>query len=322
MKKDYSKITSDFLKVLPDKQREIVSRRFGLKLGKRETLEAIGKDLNITRERVRQIESDAFSKLQPEVKKQDKVFKEIINYFKKSGGVKKEEVAFEDLSNNKNQIFFLLSLVSVLKRFGETEDFYAFWGFGKESFLNAKKNIDVIYDKVKELGKPMKMKDLASFVSVDVKSLESFLDISKKILKNSEGFYGLKEWPEINPKRIKDKAYIVLKKNQKPLHFTKVAGLIPAALPQTVHNELIKDTRFVLVGRGIYALNEWGYEKGVVKDVIKNILKENKKPLTKEEIVQKVQEKRLVKENTILLNLSNRKHFLRDSGGFYDIKTS
>ncbi|MFH1582368.1 MAG: sigma factor-like helix-turn-helix DNA-binding protein [bacterium] len=322
MIKDYSKIISEFLKVLPDKQREIISRRFGLKGEKRETLEAIGKSLGITRERVRQIESDAFSKLQPQVKKQQKVFQSIEGYLKKSGGVKIEELLFSDLATNKNQIFFLLSLLKSVKRFGETESFYPFWAQGKESFILAKKNIDTVYDKIKKLKKIMKLGELASLVSVDPNTLASFLEISKKILKNSEGFYGLKEWPEINPKRIKDKAYLTLKKNQKPLHFTEVAGLIPASLPQTVHNELIKDARFVLVGRGIYALNEWGYEKGIVKDVIKSILEENKNSLTKEQIVQKVQEKRLVKENTILLNLSNRKYFLRNSGGFYNIKTS
>ncbi|MFH1509545.1 MAG: sigma factor-like helix-turn-helix DNA-binding protein [Candidatus Nealsonbacteria bacterium] len=322
MTKDYSKIISNFLKVLPEKQREIISRRFGLKGEKRETLEVIGNNLGITRERVRQIESDAFLKLQPQIEKQQKVFQAIEDYLKKSGGVKKEELLFGDLATKENQIFFLLSILKTVKRFSETESFYPFWAQGKESFASAKKNIDIVYDGIKKSKKVMKLSELISLLSINSNILISSLEISKKILKNQEGFYGLKEWPEVNPRRIKDKAYIALKKNKEPLHFTEVAGLIPASLPQTVHNELIKDTRFVLVGRGIYALNEWGYEKGVVKDVIKSILKEYKKPLTKEQIVQKVQEKRLVKENTILLNLSNRKYFLRDSGGFYDVKTS
>lgn len=322
MKKDYSKIIIDFLRVLPDKQREIISRRFGLNGAKRETLENIGKSLGITRERVRQIEVDAFSRLKPQIEKQKKVFELIESYLKKSGGVRKEEIIFSDLATDKNQIFFLLSLLEDAKRFGETEGFYPFWVQGKESFSFAKKSIDTVYEKIKKIGKPMKLEELSSLISINQNILGSFLEISKKVLRNSEGLYGLKEWPEINPKRIKDKAYIVFKKEKKPLHFTEVAGLIPASLSQTVHNELIKDARFVLVGRGIYALNEWGYEKGVVKDVIKNILENNKKSLTKEEIIQKVQEKRLVKENTILLNLSNRKYFLKDSGGFYNVKTS
>jgi len=322
MEKDYSKTISEFLKQLPEKQGEIVSRRFGLGAFKRETLESIGKRLGITRERVRQIEADAFLKLQPEVKKQKDVFKPIENYLNKAGGIKKESVIFGDLSANSNHIYFLLSLLRDAKRFGETEELYPSWVIGKESFSFAKKVIADIYEKIKKENKPLKISDISQAVSVNPKTLESILEISKIILKNSEGFYGLKEWPEINPRRIKDKAYIVLKKTQKPLHFKEVAGLIPAALPQTVHNELIKDERFVLVGRGIYALNEWGYEKGFVKDVIRDIIKQNKRPLAKEDIIKQVQAKRIVKENTILLNLSNRKYFLRDTGGFYDVKTS
>jgi DNA-directed RNA polymerase delta subunit len=122
---------------------------------------------------------------------------------------------------------------------------------------------------------------------------------------------------------------LVFKKHGKPLHFTKVAELIDKFnynLPnkktysQTVHNELIKDSRFVLVGRGIYALKEWGYERGYVKDVIFQVLKSAQKPLDKEEILEKVLKQRIVKENTVLLNLSNKNYFLRTSKGNYTIK--
>jgi len=96
--------------------------------------------------------------------------------------------------------------------------------------------------------------------------------------------------------------------------------LLEGSLVQTVHNELIKDSRFVLVGRGIYALEEWGYYPGQVKDVILRVLREERKPITKEEILEKVLEQRLVKENTILLNLSNKKYFERDVQGKYKVK--
>ena len=88
-------------------------------------------------------------------------------------------------------------------------------------------------------------------------------------------------------------------------------------MPQTVHNELIKDPRFVLVGRGLYALKEWGYEEGQVKDVILKILKEARKPLPKEEILAGVLKQRMVKENTVLLNLNNKKYFLKTPEGKY-----
>lgn len=82
-----------------------------------------------------------------------------------------------------------------------------------------------------------------------------------------------------------------------------------SAHSQTVHNELIKDPRFVLVGRGTYALSDWGYEPGTVCDVLVSALKNTENGLTKEEIIKIVKAKRLVKDNTIILNLQNKKVF-------------
>jgi hypothetical protein len=63
-------------------------------------------------------------------------------------------------------------------------------------------------------------------------------------------------------------------------------------------------------------LAEWGYVSGVVKDVIKKML-EKHGPMTKDEIVQKVMKERYVKENTIMVNLQNSKHFKKDKEGKY-----
>jgi hypothetical protein len=203
---------------------------------------------------------------------------------------------------------------------GENEEFYPFWSVGSNFINSAKKTIDVIINKFKESKRPLSFKELKNFQSLNDIFLNSYLEISKRIQKSSDGLYGLKEWPEINPRGIKDKAYIIFKKIGKPLHFTEVTRKIDGALTQTVHNELIRDARFVLVGRGIYALSEWGYVPGQVKDVISKILKESKRPLTKEEILSRVLGQRVVKENTILLNLSNKNHFLKNSQGRYTVK--
>jgi len=65
----------------------------------------------------------------------------------------------------------------------------------------------------------------------------------------------------------------------------------------------------VLIGRGIYALRDWGYKPGRVVDVIKEILKKATRPLTQEEIIKRVKEQRFAQENTIILNLHNKKYF-------------
>ena len=128
------------------------------------------------------------------------------------------------------------------------------------------------------------------------------------------------------------RVYQTLKKENNPLHFTKIAELsnqLPGeffgarkVLPQTVHNELIRDNRFVLVGRGIYGLTEWGYVSGTVREVIAKILKDFQNPTTKEKILAEVQKQRLVKQNTVFLNLANKNYFLKNAQGKYTLRTS
>jgi len=122
---------------------------------------------------------------------------------------------------------------------------------------------------------------------------------------------------------------LVFKKHGKPLHFTEVATLIDKlaynlpnkkTYPQTVHNELIKDGRFVLVGRGTYALAEWGYVPGTIKDIITKVLNEKNMPIHKDEIVEKVLAQRLVAKNTVLMNLNNKKNFEKDANENYFFK--
>lgn len=315
---NYQKICAGLLKGLPSRQKEVILRRFGLQnlKSQRETLDAIGKSQSVTRERVRQIEKEGLLKLKNK-KQQPRelktIFQNFSNYFKKQGGIKKEDLLLEDLgSKQKNQVFFLLNLDDQFKRFSETEDFHSFWESQPNTFKKANELVNIFFNQLEETKK-------LSFAPKNY--LSSYLEISKKIQKTENGLFGLKNWPEVNPRGVKDKAYIIFKKEQKPLHFTKVASLIGKnALSQTVHNELIKDARFVLVGRGLYALQEWGYTTGVVKDVIMKVLNDSQKPLSKEDIVTEVLKQRFVKENTVFLNLSDKNYFSKNENGFYSLK--
>lgn len=156
--------------------------------------------------------------------------------------------------------------------------------------------------------------------------LIAFLSAAEKVKKNKFGKWGLIDWTEVSPKGTREKVHLILKEHKKPLHFTEIATLIDKydlgkrkAHPQTVHNELIKDNRFVLVGRGIYALSEWGYFSGTIREIIEVILKDAKRPMTKEEIVEKVLSMRHVKKTTIMINLNNRK-FFQKKGNMYSLK--
>ena len=155
------------------------------------------------------------------------------------------------------------------------------------------------------------------------KPIYSILKAAKKIEQNKFGSWGISNWREIKPKTINDKIYLVLKNFGKPLHFAEIAGRInkisfdnKQANAATVHNELILDKKYILVGRGIYSLKEWGYKDGTVTDVIIEILDKAETPLSRDEIINQVLDKRLVKKATIILALMNKNRFLKKDGKY------
>jgi len=318
---NYQIISNNLLKELSPRASNVLRKRFGFDSKDKFTLESIGKEYKLTRERVRQIERDGLNQIRKNINISNSPFPYFLEEINNNGNLKRETSLVSNLSEGKfeNQILFLLNLDSRLKKFKETEEFHSFWTTGEEPVVLAKQAISSFVKDLKENKKPLILKQYKSLLPE--KTLFSYLEISKEILRTPEGSYGLSDWPEINPKGVKDKAYLVLKKENKPLHFSMVSESIRKGENiQTVHNELIKDSRFVLVGRGIYALSEWGYHSGVVKDVIFNVIKESKKPLAQNDILKGVLEQRMVKENTVLLNLNNRKYFLKDSQGKYKIR--
>ena len=56
-------VLNEWLEQLPEKQREVLVRRFGLLNHQEETLEQVGREIGLTRERVRQIQVDALRRL-------------------------------------------------------------------------------------------------------------------------------------------------------------------------------------------------------------------------------------------------------------------
>ncbi|MGD0576534.1 MAG: HTH domain-containing protein [Candidatus Staskawiczbacteria bacterium] len=337
MKKvNYAEIYKKFTKGLSPKTKDIFDRRFGVKSGSPETLEAIGKTLGITRERVRQIEEAGFSHVRKNNKEGlDAVYADFANYFKEQGGFKKEENALEELGgkSQKPYVLFLLTLGEQFSKVCEKKDYNYFWSDIPGAQAKVKESLNSLVSAMQKIGKPIPEKDfyavVASSQGLSEKAALSYLEVSKRIQPDKEGRLGLIEWPEIKPRGVKDKAFLVFKKHGKPLHFTKVAELIDKleynlpnkkTYPQTVHNELIKDTRFVLVGRGTYALAEWGFVSGTIKDIIAKVLKENNGSMQKDELVNQVLQQRLVAKNTVLMNLNNKKHFEKDANDKYFLR--
>lgn len=333
-KLNYSQLYAKLTKGLSAKTKDIFDRRFGVKTRKVETLESIGKSLKITRERVRQIEEVGFTYVRKNHGETlNKVYAVIENYFKEKGGFKKEETVLAELGGNrqKAQVLFFLTLGSQFSRVCEKKDYLYFWSTIPGAEKHVGQTLNSLASDLEKHGKPLLKPELAaqfaSNYNLGGEALESYLEVSKRIQPNKEGRFGLIEWPEIRPRSVKDKAFLVFKKHQKPLHFRDITSLIDQldvsadndkkTHPQTVHNELIKDARFVLVGRGMYALGEWGYVPGTIKDVIAKTLLEKPHLVSKDEIVNEVLRQRLVEKNTILIKLNDKKHFQKGADGKY-----
>jgi hypothetical protein len=110
------------------------------------------------------------------------------------------------------------------------------------------------------------------------------------------------------------------------MHFLDIANSITEYFSEpvkisTIHNELIRNGEFVLIGRGIYVLKDWGYKDGTVLDVILDIFVKAKMPLSTEEITNRVLKVRQVKTTTIYMNLQNKKHIERVGRNLYQAKT-
>ena len=333
-KVNYSQLYTKLTKGLSPKVQGIFARRFGINPGKEpETLESIGKTLKITRERVRQIEEAGFTHIRKNHKETlEKTFKELDAYFASNGGFKKEEIILEEVGGKKNRpyVLFLVTMHDGFAKISAKKDYHYFWSQNKEYANQVKETLNSLVKGIQSHGKLLTKPELtANFASknnLNEASLASYLEISKRIQQNKEGKYGLADWPEIKPRGVRDKAFLVFKKEQKPLHFRQITELIDTleynvpgkkTHPQTVHNELIKDQRFVLVGRGTYALKDWGYVPGTIKDIITKVLREKEQPIMQDELVKQVLAQRLVAKNTVLINLNNKKYFRKDADGKY-----
>ncbi len=329
-------VTEDVLGTIErDREREIISRRFGL-FDRRETLEQIGELLGITRERVRQLEKAVLAKLKatanqnlPHIQEVQSVF---VDQLKQMGNVARVSDLANKLTKDNSRIdqarvSFLARLSPKLAVIDENDFFNHAVGVGNvHGEKQIRDQVNNIIEAIKKIGKPVSIDEIAESVKDnDVRHVQALASISKQIA-TLNGRWGLVKWPMVNPKNIRDKIYVILHDSGKPMHFNEIAKAIKDSsfrrkdvTTQAIHNELIKDKRFVLIGRGIYALKEWGYEKGTVADIIAKVLKKAGEPLHRDEIVKRVLKSRHVKETTILLNLQGKQQFKRVAKATYSL---
>jgi len=328
-------IVRDVLKTIKkDREIEIISKRFGL-YERRETLEQIGETLGITRERVRQLEKAVLSNLVAAAEKGsiaglDKFEEVSLGIISSKGNISRVSALTNALVSSldkveQSRVAFLSLLSSKLELLEDDDDYYASVAIKKELTISKiKTEVSKIVDTIKNFKEPKSAKDISEKANIKPLELtEALASVSKK-LAFLNGVWGLVKWPTVNPKNIRDKIYVVLKENGAHMHFNEISAAIKDSefrrknvTTQAIHNELIKDNRFVLIGRGIYALKEWGYKQGTVADIIKEVLREASEPLHRDEIVKRVLKSRFVKETTILLNLQGKNQFKRVAKATY-----
>lgn len=381
-KLDAVEIANNLFSELNERERDVLSRRFGLTGGEKETLENIGNVHKLTRERIRQIETSGVKKLRVLVNLEEYVnsLRKVINQLlEEHGGLMEKEYLLnnlvnisagglnrknEDIELHKNHLDFLISrlLHDYFEEVMNSKYFKNSFKLKHQTLDHLETMAEELLLKVREAKKIFNTEDLLEMIMemdsfkankeklassnvIDIsnllgnelfkenseainnhKPLYSILQALKQLEQNKFGQWGINDWKEINPKTINDKIYLVLKNNGKPMHFVDITKRIneigfdeKKANAATVHNELILDKKYVLVGRGLYSLQEWGYKNGTVVDVIKDILKESDQPLSREKIIEKVLEQRLVKKATIILALMDKNAFEK-IGDKYQLK--
>ncbi|PIU78932.1 MAG: hypothetical protein COZ28_00890 [Candidatus Moranbacteria bacterium CG_4_10_14_3_um_filter_44_15] len=332
---------------LSAKQKLVISSRFGISGGKPQTLEAIGKTLGITRERVRQIESGALDNLQKSQKglEANATISLINEIVAAKGGIVRADTLVREVASQhpenakengdkeKNQLIELVFPVAGLKKVKGNRELHDSWAdknFNSKKFQEVVDVVERFFEDNKKLHSGEDLVKKLEYTELLKKNPDiapgqvlNFLEVSKKFDKNVFGNWGKAKWPLVRPRGVREKATLVLLNQKKPLHFREISRLIEnfglsrkKVHSQTVHNELIRDKRFVLVGRGTYALREWGYEEGTVKDVIVSLLKSAGGFLSKENIISGVLGKRKVKKATIAVNLADKNTFSKKADGY------
>ena len=271
---DIEGLIKEALQVEDKRGRDIVVRRFGLKTPDTHTLASLGEEYGLTRERVRQIEASTLNSIKERIKEQRQtlLFLELMEkYLESVSRVRRSDFLARDIAMLcnvhedyhpvfENKLNFLAKVLGHPYIKDETQDTHTTWYLDLESRNLAMELIDKLL-KYKEhnfdkyIGAIKDEHDLTESVILN------YLSLSKNFGTGPYGHMGAMHWLHVNPKTVKDKAYLVLKQHGEPMHFMDIARLVNEMSDRekahaTVHNELIRDPRFVLTGRGTYSLNE------------------------------------------------------------------
>jgi hypothetical protein len=336
---DPVEIVAALISLLSSKEQEIIRKRYGLNGEEILTLAAIGDQFGVTRERVRQVQCYAIKKMQRNAKNTHLrlLHDWLANFLKDAGNIITESELdrallkkFPEYGEKLQELKLACILDETVTQEYNKVDFVPHFRASDIAFGEVKKVCNTAIKAMRKEGDLMSANQLIDALGSDAenmskKCLLASLKLDRRIVVGENGL-SLKAWRHINPKTLFDKILFVLSESSEPMHFSEIAEKIKkenfddkSVSVQAVHNELINNSLFVLIGRGIYALKTWGYKEGTVSDVIESIL-EKSGPLHLKDLTQEVLQRRKVKPITVQINLNSKKHkFRKNQHGMYEL---
>lgn len=338
----------DILQYCKAKEQLVLVKKFGLLTWKEVPLQRIGADYNMTRERVRQIETQALMRFRRLIVGNDKyvkVLEEAKKILDTHGWLLSEEDLIKKIVN-KNMFKFSsqelkLILVSdfdinylkrnklLYKSFYKDplfEDLLTKMTMWTTNYFEKKKESEDVYEFIEKMKNEFTVKHANVEFLQNALFYMNFFQVIRWV-KVFDGKVGLITFTDVWPKTIKLKIVYVMRKLNKPVHFQELPAKIMEWFPTkpvkvtTIHNELVKNNQtFVNIGLGLYALREWGYEGGLVRDIIIRIFNKYQRPMSVKEISKELLKEKMVSPNTVLLNLQKFKEdFRRVDKGVYEL---
>ncbi len=269
---DIDGLVKNALQVPDERAKRIILQRYCLGVPLKRTLADLGQEYGLTRERIRQIEAATLKTIRKRLKEDEEallLLSELHAYLDSAGHVKRADSLAHDfavLLKNKSdeedlhhKLHFLARVMGEPNISEANEEWHSFWYNEDEAEERAKAVVaHLLKTKDRDFDKFLKTAN-SKFNLPDILVI-NHVSISKRFMAGPYGDLGADHWSAVNPKTVRDRAYLVLVKEHRPLHFREIAELVnkmsnKERAPATVHNELIKDPRFQLVGRGTYALN-------------------------------------------------------------------
>lgn len=312
MKSQIYETIDELLSDLNSREADVIKKRFGIN-SKPLSLEKIGKEYGITRERVRQIEDKALKKISHKSLQLaffEKTLYPIINDLLGDLKIKREIFIYRKLNEiydikeeEMNILRFFFNIFEKIYYKEENRLFNSFLSTQKHFFEKGLKILNHLYNRLeKNKDTILKEEDVLKILLNEIKihwniqpSVEEileFLKISKVIKRNPLNEYGHFKHPRITPVLLKNKIKIIFEIEKRPLHFNEIhqkllelSEIEDELLPfvwkkrytnHSIHNALLENDDFVKYGRGKYVLREWGYEEGHIIALMRKILEERK----------------------------------------------